>query len=307
MIISASRRTDIPAFYSEWLMNRLKEGYALIPNPRNADRLGRVELSPENVDCIVFWTKNPAPMLDKLGLLKKMGYHYYFQFTLTPYDESIESNLPSKSELIQIFIELSKMTSPERVVWRYDPIFINEKHSVEWHIEQFSQMSEMLKTYTERCIISFLDPYKGISNRFRELKNSEMITIASGFSEIARKCDLALFTCAEVINLSQYNIAHASCIDKSLIERIIGNSIKAKPDANQRAECCCIESVDIGVYDTCPNGCAYCYANSSRKTVMRRANAHDPEASMLTGYPSGNEIVTDRTTASQITNQISFF
>ena len=303
MIISASRRTDIPAFYSEWFMNRLKEGYALIPNLRNANRLGRVEFSPENVDCIVFWTKNPTPMFDMLELLKKMGYHFYFQFTLTAYDESIESNLPSKSELIKAFIELSERLSAECVVWRYDPIFIDEKHSVEWHIEQFSKMSERLKTYTERCIISFLDPYKSISGRFSGLTNNEMIAIAAGFSEIARNCGLALFTCAEVIDLSQYGIAHASCIDKRLIEQVIGSPIKAKTDANQRAACCCIESVDIGVYDTCPNGCAYCYATSNRNTVLRRVNAHNPEAPMLTGCPSGNEIITNRTTASQIISQ----
>jgi DNA repair photolyase len=288
-------------------MNRLKEGYVLIPNPRNADRLGRVELSPANVDCIVFWTKNPIPMLGKLEQLEKIGYHYYFQFTLTPYDKSIENNLPSKSELIQAFIALSERTSTERVVWRYDPIFIDETHSVTWHIEQFFQMSEILKTYTERCIISFLDPYKSISDSFRAMTNSEMTAIASEFSSIAYKCGIALFTCAEVIDLSQYGIAHASCIDKSLTERIIGSSIKAKGDANQRAACCCIESVDIGVYDTCPNGCAYCYATSSQKTVMRRVHVHDPKAPMFTGYPTGKEIVTDRTTPSQRENQLSLF
>ena len=307
MIISASRRTDIPALYSVWLMNRLKEGYLLFPNPYNANRLGRVELSPVNVDCIVFWTKNPAPMLDKLGLLKEMGYHFYFQFTLTPYNESIESNLPSKSKLIQTFIELSEKTSSERTVWRYDPIFIDEKHSVEWHIEKFYLMSDILKTYTERCIISFLDPYKNIGNHFRGLTNSEMNRIASEFSEIARKCDLALFTCAEVIDLSQYGIAHASCIDKSLIEQTIRSPIKAKLASSQREPCFCIESIDIGVYDTCSNGCAYCYANSNRQIVGQRTVAHDPKAPMLTGYPSGKEIVTNRTLRSQIISQTSLF
>ncbi len=307
MIISASRRTDIPAFYSEWFLGRLQEGYALIPNPRNPDRLGRVELSPENVDCIVFWTKNPIPMLDKLEPLEKMGYPYYLQFTLTPYDKSVERNLPPKSRLIQAFIELSKKTNAGRVLWRYDPIFIDEKHSVAWHIEQFSKMGEKLKSYTERCIISFVDPYKSIGDTFRAMTNGEMAAIASGFSEAARKYGITLFTCAEVTDLSQYDVAHASCIDKNLIEQIIGSSIKAKSDASQRGACGCIESVDIGAYDTCPNGCAYCYATSSQKAVLRRVGAHDPKAPMLTGYPTGNEIVTDRTTPSQKINQISLF
>jgi Domain of unknown function (DUF1848). len=307
MIISASRRTDIPAFYSEWFMNRLKEEYALIPNPRNADRLGRVELSPENVDCIVFWTKNPIPMLDKLEALKKMGYKYYFQFTLTPYDKSIEINLPPKSELIQAFSRLSEKTSAEHVVWRYDPIIIDEKHSVAWQIEKFSEMAEQLRAYTKRCIISFVDPYKSIGDTFRALTHNEMTAIAAGLFSVARKYGITLFTCAEAIDLSQYGIAHASCIDKNLIEQIIGSAINAKGDANQRAACRCIESVDIGAYDTCPNGCTYCYATSNQKTVLRRAYAHDPKAPMITGYPTGNEIVTDRTTPSQKENQISLF
>jgi len=167
MIISASRRTDIPALYSNWFINRLKEGYALIPNPRNSDRLGRVELSPDKVDCIAFWTKNPIPLLDKLGQIDNMGYRYYVQFTLTPYDNAMERNLPPKSNLIQAFIELSKRTSVQRAVWRYDPILIDDRHPVEWHVEQFSKMCETLSTYTERCIISFIDPYKSIGDKFR--------------------------------------------------------------------------------------------------------------------------------------------
>jgi hypothetical protein len=307
MIISASRRTDIPAFYSEWFLGRLQEGYALIPNPRNSDRLSRVELSPDNVDCIVFWTKNPIPMLGKLEQLDKMGYRYYVQFTLTPYDKTVESNLPSKTDLIQAFIELSERTDTKRAVWRYDPVMIDEKHSVKWHIKQFSEMCGKLNAYTERCIISFIDPYKSIGDKFRAITDGEILAIASGFSEVARQNEITLFTCAEVIDLFSYGIMHGSCIDENLIEQIIGNSVKAKIDTNQRAACRCIESVDIGAYDTCPNGCAYCYATSSLKTVLQHMAAHDPKAPMLTGYPGGNEIITDRTALSQKVNQISLF
>lgn len=307
MIISASRRTDIPAFYSEWLMNRLKEGYALIPNPRNSDRIGRVELSPENVDCIVFWTKNPVPMFDKLEQLDEMGYRYYIQFTLTPYDKTIESNLPPKSELMQSFIEMSKRTSKKQAVWRYDPIVIDEKLTVAWHIEQFGEMCERLNAYTERCIMSFVDPYKSIGDKFRAMTGNEILSIASEFSKIAKRYGIALYTCAEEIDLSKYGIEHSACIDKLLVEKVIGHTIKAKKDTNQRAACCCIESVDIGVYDTCSHGCAYCYATSSQKTVLRRIVSHNPAAPMITGYPTGSEIVTDRTSMSQIVNQISLF
>ena len=305
MIISASRRTDIPAFYSEWFFARLKEGHALIPNPRNPNRLSRVELSPENVDCIVFWTKNPIPMLDSFEQLDEMGYRYYVQFTLTPYEKTVEANLPLKTELIKAFIKMSERKNA--VVWRYDPIFIDDRHSVEWHITQFSAMCEALSSHAERCFLSFVDPYKSIGIKFRALTTDEMQAISAGFSGIARQHGITLYTCAEQIDLSGYGIAHGSCIDKNLIERIIGSSINAKNDASQRTECRCIESVDIGAYDTCPNGCAYCYAVSSQKTLLHHIDAHDPNAPMLTGYPEGNEIVTNRTTPSQKENQMSLF
>lgn len=307
MIISASRRTDIPAFYSEWLLNRLKEGYALIPNPRNPNRLGRVSLAPENVDCIAFWTKNPIAMLDKLWQLDSMGYSYYIQFTLTPYDKTIETNLPPKRELLRTFTQMSKRIGAKRSVWRYDPIIVDVKHGVGWHTGRFAEMCEILQTHTERCFLSFVDQYKSLHNKFRALTKDEMAGIASGFSEVAGKYNIALYTCAEGIDLSRYGIRHGACVDRGLIERIIGRPITAKNDANQRVACCCIESVDIGAYDTCPHGCAYCYATSSPKTVSRRAAAHDPHAPMLTGYPRGDEIITDRTAPSQIINQLSLF
>lgn len=307
MIISASRRTDIPAFYSKWFMNRLKEGCALIPNPRNSNRLGRVELTPGNVDCIVFWTKNPTPMLDKLERISALGYSFYFQFTLTPYDKAMERNLPPKAELLRTFIELAKQIGIQRVVWRYDPIIVNTIFTISWHLKRFAEMCEKLHPYTRRCILSFVDPYKSIGNSFKAMTPDEMVAVGSGFAKTARKHGLALYTCAEEIDLTGYGISPSSCIDQELIEQIIGRRITAKKDANQRPACRCIESVDIGVYDTCINGCSYCYATSSPKTALRRLKEHDPNAPMISGYPTGNEIITDRTTASQKTSQIRLF
>lgn len=307
MIISASRRTDIPAFYSEWLMNRLNAGLAVMPNPRNPNRLGRVELSPDNVDCIVFWTKNPAPMLDKLSQIEAMGYQFYFQFTLTPYEATIERNIPPKAELIQTFSKLGRRIGAARVVWRYDPVIIDAIHTVGLHLEQFQYLCEKLHPFTQRCVLSFIDPYKSIGNNFRAMQRTEMIFIASGFSEIAGKYGLELYTCAEEIELSDYGIAHSSCIDKGLIEQIIGCSITAKKDANQRPACECIESVDIGAYDTCTNGCTYCYATSNQNSASLHIKKHDPSAPMITGYPTGDEMITDRTKSSQKTNQLRLF
>ena len=307
MIISASRRTDIPAFYSEWFINRLREGYALIPNPRNASRLGRVELSPDNVDCIVFWTKNPLPMLDRLAQIDEMGYNYYIQFTLTPYGKTVEAGLPPKSELIAAFVEMSCRIGAARSVWRYDPVFIDNERTMDWHITRFAEMCDKLRGRTERCILSFIDIYRGMHGKFRAMTRDEMLTMAQGFSKIAKQHGISLLTCSEEIDLAQYGIGRAACIDKELIERIIGQPITAKKDANQRAACACIASVDIGAYDTCANGCAYCYATSSPRTAERRLAGHDPSAPMITGYPRGDEIITDRTTPSQRIEQLSMF
>ena len=307
MIISASRRTDIPACYAEWFMNRLNAGYAMMPNPRNPNRIGRVSLSPDIVDCIVFWTKNPAPMLPMLAQIEKMGYAFYFQFTLTPYGSDIEADLPPKAELESTFITLSRTIGAERVQWRYDPIIVDSTHTIHWHTAQFERLCQALHGATTRCIISFVDPYKSLGNAFRALTNSEIFLLAERFSGIAAAHGISLFTCAEAIDLSAYGLSHASCIDQGIIERIIGSSIIAKPDRNQRPGCGCIESVDIGAYDTCGNGCRYCYATDSRQRALAALEQHDPSAPMLTGYPQGHEIITDRTTASQRDAQIRFW
>jgi hypothetical protein len=307
MIISASRRTDIPALYSEWFLKRLEAGFAMMPNPRDSNRLGRVDLSPDVVDCIVFWTKNAAPMLNRLRQIETMGYPFYFQFTLTPYDQSVETNLPPKMKLVKTFKELASCIGAERVVWRYDPIMLDAGHSVHWHLEQFGQFCEKLCPFTRRCVLSFIDPYKSIGSGFQAVEHGEMLAIASGFSGIAARYRIELFTCAEEIDLKEYGIGHASCIDKELVEQIVGYRIMTQRDKNQRAACRCIESVDVGAYNTCVNGCAYCYATSSGNSARRQRQHHDPEAPMLTGYPVGDEIVADRTVPSHKDSQLRLF
>jgi hypothetical protein len=295
MIISASRRTDIPALYSEWFLNRLKAGFVMVPNPRVPNRIGRVELSPDNVDCIVFWTKNPIPMLNKLNRIEAMGYAFYFQFTLTPYGKTIERNLPPKTELIDAFAELGQRIGSERLVWRYDPILIDPVHSIQWHHKCFYDLCDKLHPYTRRCVLSFIDPYKHIAGHFQEVRYEEIIAVASRFSKIAKEYDLALFACAEEIDFTEYGISRSSCIDSELIEQILGCGIRAKKDTAQRTACACIESVDIGVYDTCTNECAYCYATTSPSVAIRHFQNHVSDAPMLTGFPIGGEIITDRT------------
>lgn len=307
MIISASRRSDIPCFYSEWFLNRLKEGCVLILNPRNADRLGRVGLSPENVDCIVFWTKNPAPMMEKLPLIDAMGYKYYFLFTITAYGKEIEPNLPDKQAVVDAFKRLSEKIGPEAVDWRFDPILQNERFSPGWTAGQFAWLCGQLHDYTGRCIISFVDEYAHTKNRPDVPDRSGMLEIAGLIAGIADQYRLPVFSCAETVDLSRFGIGHSSCIDREKIEKLTGTRIKVRKDTGQRPACGCAESVDVGAYDTCGNGCSYCYAITSEKTLRRRMREHDPHSPLLTGFPKGTETITDRTAPSQKIDQISLF
>ena len=158
MILSVSRRTDIPAFYSEWFFNRIKEGYVCVRNPMNIHQISKIALTPNLIDCIVFWSKNPYPMLSRLDELK--DYMYYFQFTINPYDTVLEQQVPGKKHVIETFKRLSDLISPDRVIWRYDPIILTDTISVDYHIKYFEELAKRLHTYTKTCIISFLDLYK---------------------------------------------------------------------------------------------------------------------------------------------------
>jgi len=315
VIISASRRTDIPAFYSEWLLNRLREGYVLVPNPRCPSRYSRVELSPQVVDCLVFWTKNPSPMLPRLAEITALGYPFYFQFTLTPYERDMEQNLPPKEILLKTFQKLSTMLGSERVVWRYDPVILNADLDIEYHLGQFERMAAALEGYTHRCIFSFLDLYPkvrramslALAQEGKEADETAMERIAQGFSAIARRHRLGLFTCCESVDLSPYGIRPASCIDQGMIEEILQCKIFAKKDPNQRPSCGCIESVEIGTYDSCPHGCIYCYGTSSPQTVRNTMASHDPKSPILIGSLTNNAIITERKMCSRKDSQLTLF
>ena len=307
MIISASRRTDIPALYVPWFMNRLKEGFVLIPNQRNPSCISKVRLSPAWVDCFVFWTKNPFPMLDKFSSIIEMGYQILVQFTLTPYGQSIEPHLPPKKTLVRAFRMLAGILGYGQVIWRYDPIFLDAEHTIAWHEKQFGDLAKELASCTDRCIISFMDIYRFNRNLYSALTAEEINGVAERLGAIAQKYGLPLFTCAEESDLSRYGIKHSSCIDPLIIARLLGMSLNAAKDKAQRPACGCIESVDIGAYNTCAHGCTYCYATTNRQTAMHRYTTHDPTAPMLTGYPCGDETIIDHTAPSMKEKQVNLF
>ena len=310
MILSVSRRTDIPSYYSDWFFNRIKEGFVYVRNPMNPHQVSKIVLTPEVVDCIVFWTKNPKPMLKRLDELKE--YNYYFQFTLTGYRRDIESNIPHKKDkMIPTFQELSERIGAEKVIWRYDPILFTDKYTPEYHLKAFEQIATALKGYTEKCVISFVDEYTKTKRNMEaigvfELKPPQLQTFAKKIAEIARSNGMKIASCAESIDLEACGITRNSCIDKELIERIIGCRLNVNKDKNQRPTCGCVESVEIGTYNTCKNGCKYCYANYSAESVLKNCSKYDPQSPILCGVLGKYDKITERKAISQKVNQLQF-
>lgn len=298
MILSVSRRTDIPNYYSDWFYNRIKEGFVYVRNPMNAHQISKINLSPEVVDCIVFWTKNPEPMIDRLDELK--DYKYYFQFTLTGYGYDIERNVPHKKEkMIPVFQKLSDKIGCELVIWRYDPILFNSTYSEEYHLRAFRQIADELKGYTKKCVISFVDIYAKNKKNMEAvscdaLSDNSLLAFASKLNEIAQINDIEIASCSEHIDLSSCGIKHNSCIDKDMIEKIIGCKINAVKDKNQREDCGCIESIDIGTYNTCKNACRYCYANYSEESVRNNCSKYSVNSPLLCGEISDGDKISER-------------
>ncbi|MDR3355934.1 MAG: DUF1848 domain-containing protein [Spirochaetaceae bacterium] len=262
-IISVSRRTDVPAYFSEWFFNCLKEGYVEVLNPYNQRQIRYVPLLPDHVQGFVFWSKNPRPMLDKLNLLS--AYPYYFLFTLNPYGSDIEVNLPPKHTIIDTFKTLSDALGRERVIWRYDPVLFSDTIGIDFHIKSFEETAKQLSAYTGKVIFSYMDCYKKTETTLKTLRiktphEEQKMLIAENFSRIAQSYRLEIESCAENIDLAQYNIARARCVDPALFGRPGGKPPEYIKDKSQREFCGCTCSVDIGLYRSCRAGCVYCYA-----------------------------------------------
>lgn len=311
MILSVSRRTDIPGYYSEWFYNRIKEGFVYVKNPMNPHQISKIKLTPDLVDCIVFWTKNPENMIPRLEELRY--YNYYFQFTLTGYGKDIEPNLPDKrKQLIETFQNLSEKIGSRKVIWRYDPILLNDKYSSEYHIKAFEEIAGKLNGYTHKVVISFIDFYAKTKRNIaglniKQIKNNEIIELARCMAEIAAENHLSIETCAEQVDLSEVGVMHGCCIDKGLIEQLIGCKLTGSRDKNQREACGCFESIEVGAYHTCRNGCKYCYANFSEEQVRENVTLYDVDSPLLCGNIGTEDTITERKVKSLKEGQISLF
>ena len=301
IIISASRSTDIPSFYSDWFVNRWEKGYIRWKNPFN-NTLSYVSF--KEVRCVVFWTKNPRPMLKHINFLNENIKNYYFQYSLNDYDEeNYERNIPTLESRIETFKELSDKIGKERVIWRFDPLLLTDKIDCVELLRRIENIGDQLHKHTNKLVTSFADigTYKRVDANlkrekinFEEFTNETMIEIATGLSELNKKWGLEIATCSEKIDLSEFGIKKNRCVDDDLMIDNFSNDKKLMDflgvtlsqdiftdevgvveksknlkDRGQRLECGCVFSKDIGQYNTCANGCVYCYANISNKSALR--------------------------------------
>ena len=294
MLIFSSGRTDIPAFYSEWFLNRIRDGFVDVRNPYYSEQVARYKLTPDVVDCLVFCTKNPAPMIPHLEELKSKKMGLYFFVTITPYEKDVEPNVPEKEQVLDSFIEMSKILGKDQVCWRYDPIFTDEKYSVSFHIKAFRKMAEKLRGTTDRCMISFIDLYEKTKKNFpgiKEVSEQDQKFLAQSFSRIGFENDIKIESCAEKLDLTAYGVEQGACVSRQIVEKASGIHLIAKAGkSNLRKHCICLPTTDIGAYNSCPHLCKYCYANYDKRLVEKNFARHNPNSTFLLGESKPDDI-----------------
>lgn len=292
MILQTGLRTDIPAFYTPWLLRRLEDGYVLVRNPYRPHAVTRYSLSPAVVDLIAFCTKNPAPMLPHLDALAPYGQHWHV--TITPYGPDIEPNVPPKEQVMSDFLRLSAALGSHRVAWRYDPILLTDTYPLERHIADFEAMARTLAGSTYVCVISFIDLYQKVRRNFpeaREVSVGDRLTLAKAFVETGRRYGMTIKSCAEGSLLASCGVDVSGCMTLAVYEAALGAPLAAPRDRPTTRECACHLTCDIGAYDTCGHLCRYCYANSRSETALRHLREHDPASPFLLGGPQpGDEM-----------------
>jgi DNA repair photolyase len=295
MIICASRRTDIPAFHSEWLMNRIREGYVLVRNPVAKNVVYKVDLSPGNVDLLLLMTKDPRPMIPFIEELKGKKMNIGFQVTITPYGRDIEPGVPDKADVAEAFRTISDMIGKERMVWRYDPVILNERYDARYHQRKFDVLCREIAEHTERCIFSFVEMHDKLKRQYdegvlRNISKEEADEVGRVLSGIAGDHGIELSLCCSEYDLSGYGIRTRGCIDKEQMT-VLGIPFE-ELQTPIRERCLCVKNIDIGEYDTCDHDCIYCYANRSTDKI-RKQKRYDPDSKILSGNVRDPDIVVE--------------
>ncbi|MFP4484957.1 MAG: DUF1848 domain-containing protein [Spirochaetaceae bacterium] len=301
MVISASRRTDIPAFYGEWFMHRLDAGYCEVANPFNPDQISRISLAPEDVDAIVFWTRYPRTLLDRLEAIRGRGYPLAFLYTVVDYPRRLEPASPPLQKRIGAFRTVVDATGPRAAVWRYDPIIVSNLTPPAFHRERFARIADALSGYVDRVIISLLQPYRSVMRALGQVPGldladhgstgtelqasaapgTEILVLLRDLAADAAERGLTVQSCADPRVAAVPGIEAGACISEDLIQAA-GAATHLRPRAaNQRTHCRCLESRDIGAYETCLFGCRYCYATHGTTKARENARRHDPTAGRL--------------------------
>lgn len=308
MIINTGQRTDIPAFYPEWFANRIKEGFVCVRNPYNPAQVSRYLLRPDLVDVIGFCTKNPEPFFPYLDLVKEFGQFWYV--TITPYGKDIEPGVPDKEQVLDSFKYLSKRVGINSIGWRYDPIFVSDKYSVDFHLSSFDKMASKLDGYTKVAVISFIDLYEKVKRNFPEVKTvseKDRIYLGQEIIKIAAAHGMVVKPCGEGNFLEKYGADCSGCMTIAQYESAIGKKINAPKLKPSRKECACFLSGDIGAYDTCAHFCRYCYANNDVKMVLQNRKNHDPASPFLVGNYRPDDVIHDVPQKSWIDGQMNIF
>jgi len=308
MILHTGMRTDIPAFYTPWLLNRLKAGFVLVRNPFHPSSVTRYALSPDVVDLIGFCTKNPAPMLPYLDRLQAYGQHWFV--TITPYGRDIEPNVPPKEQVLDSFLALAGTLGPHRVAWRYDPILLSETYTVERHLAEFETMASRISGSTDTCVISFIDLYEKVKRNFPEVQpvqKQERILLGSQMAAIAARYGITLKTCGEGDELAAYGVDCSGCMTLSVYEKALGERLTAPKTKPLRKECACYLGNDIGAYHTCAHLCRYCYANDDAALALYNRKRHDPESPFLIGNSMPGDTIHQAKQESWIDRQLRFW
>ena len=294
MIINTGGRTDTVQYYSDWLLRRFAEGYVLSRNPLFPDKVTRYELTPDKVDCVVFCSKNYKPILPRLREITDR-FPAYFYYTITAYGKDVEPGVPSIEESIETLKELSALVGKERVAWRYDPVLLTREYTIRRHLDTFPWMARELAPYIDRCIFSFVEMYKKLETNMPEIipmSETERDALARGLGAAAAKLGMVIQTCGTNGDYTRYGIHASGCITLSILGKANHMEFRNLKHKGMREGCHCMESRDIGAYDTCLNGCKYCYANKNPRKAFENYEYHDPASPLLLGHLRPDDIVT---------------
>lgn len=306
MIFNVSGRTDIVAFYSDWLFQRIKEGYVYVRNPYYSTQITKYLINEDVVDCFVFCTKNPRPILSRLDKLKP--YPSFFYVTITPYGRDIEPHVPDYHNVISDIQKLSSQLGKQAIGIRYDPIFINQEYTIEKHLYYFEDILSQLQGYVHHCVISFIDLYQKTKRNFPGIQEVPLFwqqQLVKVFVQIAKKYQFQIQMCAEPYDFSEYGVLSQSCLNARILKDITGYDFISVSSQPLRQHCHCYPSRDIGEYNTCPHGCLYCYANENKQKVMENYQLHDPLSPLLIGHVHEDDIIKQAKQKSYKNRQLS--